>query len=228
MEIIDNAVARGQRALSEFEAKQLLAEYAIPVPREKRVHTADEARKAAREIGFPVVIKGTGPELMHKTEAGAVILHIYEADVAAAAFDQLSGRLGDQMDGAIVSEMVAGQREIVIGLHREPQFGPCVMLGVGGVMAEVLNDTAFRVAPFDDREARQMPTELRARKIFEPFRGEAAVDMDALCRSLTALGKIGTDHAHIGEIDINPMMITPQGWLVAVDALVVVNGGGHE
>lgn len=228
MEIIDNAVARGQRALSEFEAKQLLAEYAISVTREKRVHTADEAKKAAREIGFPVVIKGTGPELMHKTEAGAVILNIFDADAAAAAFDRVADRLGERFEAAIVSEMVSGQREIVLGLHREPQFGPCVMLGVGGVMAEVLNDTAFRVAPFDDREAREMPTELRASKIFEPFRGEAAADMDALCRSLTALGKIGTDYAHVGEIDINPMMITPQGRLVAVDALVVVNGGGHE
>ncbi|MGM0454397.1 MAG: acetate--CoA ligase family protein [Thermodesulfobacteriota bacterium] len=227
MEIIENAVARGQRALSEFEAKRLLSAYGIPVTRESLVHSAEEAAQAAREIGFPVVVKGSSANLMHKTEAGAVVLNITDADAAAAAFDRLAGRLGDQMDGAIVSEMVSAKREIVLGLHREPQFGPCVMLGIGGVMAEVLNDTAFRVAPFDEKEALDMAAELRSAKIFEPFRGESAADMDALGRCLTGLGRIGEDHDQIAEIDINPMMIGPDGRLVAADALVVIKGGDH-
>jgi len=225
MDLIEKALARGARALSEYESKQLLAASGIPVTREVLATSAAEAADAAETIGFPVAIKGSGAELMHKTEAGAVVLNIMDAAGAAAAFERLAEKLGDRFEGVLVSEMVSAKRELVLGLHREPQFGPCVMLGIGGVMTEILNDTAFRVAPFDAAEARDMADELRANKIFAPFRGEAAVDMESLRKCLTALGDLALSREEIREIDINPMMIRPDGRLVAVDALVVLDGG---
>lgn len=225
MDLIEKALARGQRALSEYESKQLLSACGIPVTREVLVTSAADAAAAAETIGFPVVVKGSGPELMHKTESGAVMLNIPDASGAAEAFARLAGKLGDRFQGALVSEMVSAKRELVLGLHREPQFGPCVMLGIGGIMTEILNDTAFRVAPFDLNEARDMAAELRGGKIFAPFRGESAVDMESLSRCLTALGDLGISRKEIREIDINPMMVRPDGRLVAVDALIVLDGG---
>jgi acetate---CoA ligase (ADP-forming) subunit beta len=110
-----------------------------------------------------------------------------------------------------------------LGLNRDPQFGPCVMLGLGGVMTEILKDTVFRVAPFDRIEALDMMAELRSHAIFDNFRGQAPADREAICRSLIALGQIGLDHAAIAEIDINPMIIDADGRSVAVDALVVLS-----
>lgn len=224
MEIIDRALARNQRALSEFEAKKLLSAYGIPVTREYLAAGRDDAAAAARKLGFPVVVKGSGAELMHKTESGAVFVNIESEAGVTAAYDKIAGRLGNAFEGVLVQEMVAGKRELVLGLHREPQFGPCVMLGLGGVLTEVLNDTAFRIAPFDAAEAQDMAAGLRSAKMLGPFRGEAPVDMDALERSLVALGRIGLDLESIAEIDINPMIIMPDGGLKAADALVVLEG----
>jgi hypothetical protein len=118
--------------------------------------------------------------------------------------------------------MVLGQRELVIGLTRDPQFGPCVMLGMGGTMTEVFQDTVFRMAPFDRTEAKDMTEELRFKTILGAFRGQKPVDMEILCRTLTAVGQIGIELETVSELDINPMIITPEGRLVAVDALVVL------
>ncbi len=225
MTVIDKALAQGRRALNEYESKQLLAEYGFTVAREITAASAAEASQAAETLGFPVVIKGYGADLMHKTDAGAVFLHVNDAASARSAYEDMEKRLGDRLEGAVVAEMVPGRRELVMGLHREPGFGPCVMIGVGGVMTEIINDTAFRVAPFDDAEARDMASDLRAKDFFGPFRGEAAADMDAVSRCLSAIGDIGLAHPEIAEIDINPLIITPEGRLVAVDALVVLKGG---
>ena len=222
---IEKALAEGRRALNEYESKQLLADYGFEVAREMTVASAAEAAQAGETLGFPVVIKGYGADLMHKTDAGAVFLHVNDAASARAAYEDMEKRLGERLEGAVVAGMVPGRREVAMGLHREPGFGPCVMIGVGGVMTEIINDTAFRVAPLDDAEARDMALDLRAKDLFGPFRGEAAVDMDAVSRCLSAIGEIGLAHPEISEIDINPLIITPEGCLVAVDALVVLKGG---
>ncbi len=224
MGIIEKVLGAGRDVLSEYEAKQLLSEYGFCTSREVLAGSAEEVVEAAQEIGFPVVIKGYGPGLMHKTESGAVFLHVNDAAGARVAYEKMEKSLGTGLEGALVSEMVQGKREIVMGLHREPGFGPCVMIGLGGVMTELLNDTAFRIAPFDEAEAADMASELRAKGIFEPFRGEVAADMESVCRCLTGIGKIGLDHPEISEIDVNPLIIRPDGRLVAVDALVVLKG----
>lgn len=224
MDLIQSALQRGQKALSEYNSKKLLAGYGIPVTREALVQSATEAVLAASTIRYPVVLKACAPELMHKSESGGVEIGIRNETDLRQAYDRIVGSAKIALEGILVQEMIPGQRELVLGLNRDPQFGPCVMLGLGGVLTEVLQDTAFRVAPFDPIEARDMTTELRAKTIFSSFRGQAPADTETICRALTALGQIGLDHPAVAEIDINPMIIDPGGRVVAVDALVVLGG----
>ncbi len=222
--IIDAALDKGQRALSEYQSKKFLAACGIPVAKEELAHSPEKAAAIAKKIGFPVAVKACGPDLMHKTEAGCIRLNIGTEQEAAAAYGQVAAAASVELEGVLIQKMVPGLRELVLGLTRDPQFGPCVMLGLGGVMTEIINDTVFRVAPFDRIEAEDMTQELRSKKVFEPFRGEPAADLTAVCRCLTALGEIGLAHPEIFEIDINPLKIDRLGKIQAVDALIVLKG----
>ena len=224
MDLIQTALARGQRALSEYQSKKLLRQFGIPVTREELVQTAEAAVAAAGMIGFPVALKACSPELLHKSEAGGIALHLCGPDAVGQAFAEIRQKVRVPLEGLLVQEMVPGQREIVVGLSREPQFGPCVMLGLGGVMAEVLQDTVFRVAPIDAVEARDMIDELKSRALLDAFRGQNPADLEAIGRILMAVGRIGLEQPAVAEIDINPVIVTPGGSLVAVDALVVLEG----
>jgi succinyl-CoA synthetase beta subunit len=224
-DLIRPALDRGQPTLSEYESKKLLSLYGIPVAREKLSHSADEAVSAAADLGFPVVLKGCSPELMHKSERGCIELNLRSEGDVREAYGRIINRVDLELEGVVVQEMVPGQRELVIGLTRDPQFGPCVMLGVGGIMTEVFGDTAFRMAPFHKIEAKDMTEELRCKAILGAFRGQKPIDMDMLCRTLTAVGQMGLELDTVSELDINPMIITPEGRVVAVDALVVLRRG---
>ena len=221
-DLIQSGLNRGQKALSEYESKKLLGLYGIPVTREKLSHSADEAVSAAAGLGFPVVLKACSAELMHKSERGCIELNLRSERDVREAYERIIRSVDLELEGVLVQEMVLGQRELVIGLTRDPQFGPCVMLGMGGTMTEVFQDTVFRMAPFDTTEAKDMTEELRFKTILGAFRGQKPVDMEILCRTLTAVGQIGIELETVSELDINPMIITPEGRLVAVDALVVL------
>lgn len=221
-DLIRSAVARGDRALSEYDAKRVLETYGIPVTRESLVQTRDEAVSAARAIGYPVVVKACSTRLLHKSEAGAVAVGIPDDEALLSAYDRITATVQAPLTGILVQEMVPGQRELVIGLSRDPQFGPCVMLGLGGVLTEALRDIVFRVAPLDRDEALDMMAELRSRAILDSFRGQAPADREALAGALTGIGRIGLDHGEIVEIDVNPIIIDPRGRIRAVDALMVV------
>jgi len=221
-DLIRSALKREQRALSEYESKKLLSLYGIPVTREQLSRSAGEAVSAAAEIGFPVVLKACSPELMHKSEHGSIELNLRSEGDVREAYGRIVGSVELELDGVLVQEMVPGQRELVIGLTRDPQFGPCVMLGIGGIMTEVFQDTVFRMAPFDMTEANDMTEELRFKKILGAFRGQKPVDMDTLCRALIAVGQIGLELEAVSELDINPLIIMPEGRVKAVDALVVL------
>ena len=226
MDIIEKSLAEGLSSLSEFQSKRFLSSFGIPVTREFLVQSREEAVKKAAEIGYPVVLKACSPELMHKSDRGGIEIYLRREQDVLEAYDRIRETFDTALEGMIVQEMVRGQREIVLGLHRDPQFGPCIMLGLGGVLTELLKDTVFRVAPIDRREAEAMTEDLRCKAIFDAFRGQAPVDMDSLCGSLVALGEIGLDHDRISEIDINPMIIDPEGRVVAADALVVLGSQG--
>jgi succinyl-CoA synthetase beta subunit len=221
-DLIRVALDRRQPALSEYESKKLLTLYGIPVTREKLSLSAEEAVSAAADLGFPVVLKACSPELMHKSERGCIELNLRSERDVREAYRRIIRSVDLELEGVLVQEMVQGQRELVVGLNRDPQFGPCVILGIGGMMTEVFQDTAFRMAPFGAIEAKDMTEELRFKTILSAFRGQKSVDMDMLCRTLIAVGQIGLELETVSELDINPMIITPEGRVVAVDALVVL------
>jgi acetyl-CoA synthetase (ADP-forming) len=228
MGIIDEAVARGQKALSEYEAKRFLSEHKIPVTREELVVGEDEAIAAAEKIGFPVVLKANGPEIAHKTERNLVQVGLDGPDEVRTAYKTIVENLGnDTYDGILVQEMIEGERELVVGLVRDPQFGPCVMFGLGGIFTEVLKDTSFRVAPIEKYDALQMMDEIKSKAILGPFRGKEPVNRDLLADILIAIGDIGMDFGAVKEIDMNPVIIQGSEPVV-VDSLIVLGNGEKE
>ncbi|NIA19163.1 MAG: carboxylate--amine ligase [Xanthomonadaceae bacterium] len=223
MNIIDKAIKMGRTSLSEFEAKQLLATYHIPVTREALVEKEENLLAAAAAIGYPLVLKGCSADIAHKTEKGLIHLDIRNDQEALAAFKDITARVKHNKGSVLVQEMVQGKRELAVGLTRDTQFGPCVMFGLGGIFTEILKDIAFRVAPLEKLDALEMMQEIRGHKILAAVRGLEAVDIDALADILINLGRIGLEHKQIKEIDINPIIISGTSPIV-VDALVILDG----
>ncbi|MBM4383089.1 MAG: acetate--CoA ligase family protein [Deltaproteobacteria bacterium] len=212
------------RTLSEHASKELLARYGVPVSREALAQDAAGAAAAAERLGFPVVVKLCGDAIAHKTERDLVRLGLANADAVRAAASELlaKARPDDGKVELLVAEMVRGKRELIAGLVRDPQFGPCVLLGLGGIAAEALSDVVFAAAPLTRAEARALVTKLRSANLYvKPWRGEPAVDLDALADVLVGLGKLGAERPDIASVDLNPVLIA-HGKPVAVDALVEI------
>lgn len=210
--------------LSESQSKELLAHVGIALPRERVLATAAEAGAYATEIGFPVVAKLCGDAIAHKTERGLVRLNLASKDDVVNAAQSLldAARPDDGPVGVLVAEMVRGRRELIAGVVRDPAFGPCIMLGVGGVLAEAIEDVVFRVAPITDRDAHEMIAELASQKLLGAFRGEPALDRDSLASTLVALSKFVLERDDVLSVDCNPLIIV-DGKPVVVDALVEVS-----
>jgi len=221
MKIIEDALREGRSRLSEYESKLILASYGLPVTAEILASTPGELRQAAAQIGYPLVIKACSADMAHKTEKGLIRLDIRNDAEALTAFDEIVAQMNGAAKTVLVQQMIRGQRELVIGLTRDPQFGPCVMFGLGGIFTEVLNDTVFRVAPLEKHDALDMMQEIKTHKILEALRGLEAVNREILADMLITVGRIGLEHESIKEIDINPLIIS-KGQPVAVDALVVL------
>ncbi|MFQ5698212.1 MAG: acetate--CoA ligase family protein [Myxococcota bacterium] len=207
--------------LSEFDSKRLLAEAGIPVPWERLARSAREAAEAAEQIGYPVALKLCGPGIAHKTERGLVRLEVIEEEFALQEAEELLERRrpGEEDAGVLVSPMVVGRRELIAGMIRDPQFGPCVMLGLGGIFAEALRDVAFAVAPLARLDASDLVDALQHRTLLGPFRGEPAVDRERLATLLEGLGRIGLERSDVRSIDVNPLIVRDSEPVV-VDALV--------
>jgi acetate---CoA ligase (ADP-forming) subunit beta len=215
----------GTRTLSEHESKRVLAGAGVPVLDERLVETPDEAVDAARAIApdAAVVVKLCGDGVAHKTERGLVRLGLRgDDDVRAAAQGVLDAATAD--DGAVgvlVAPMVRGTRELIAGLLRDPQFGPCVMVGVGGVLAEALADVAFRLVPVERVDAEEMLEDLDAQALFGPVRGEPPVDRATVVDVVLALSGLAAAEPDIVSVDVNPLVVV-DGRPVAVDGLVEV------
>jgi acetyl-CoA synthetase (ADP-forming) len=207
--------------LSEADSKALLARYGVPVPREAVVATADEAAAAAAQVGYPVAVKLCGPGIAHKTERGLVRLGLGDAAAVSAAAASLvsAARPEDGRIGVLVSQMVRGTRELIAGAAHDPQFGPCVMLGVGGALAELVGYVGFRLAPLDDVDAEELIDDLQPASLLGPVRGEPPVDRAALAAALVGLSRLITDDARVRSVDCNPLIVAG-GTPIAVDALV--------
>jgi acyl-CoA synthetase (NDP forming) len=222
LDIIEKAKTEGRAALTESEAKNLLKQYGIPVVKEISVKTQSELENAAQSIGYPVVLKGLGSRLTHKTEKGLVKLNLKNKEDVHSAAIYIKDAAGDDLEGFLIQPMLEGKREFVAGLFYDEQFGPAVMFGLGGVFTEAIGDVVFRLAPLNEKEARLMIHELHAKKLLGDFRGEKAPDMDALVKVLVGLCEIAMTIPEIKEIDINPLLVSADGKITAVDALVVL------
>ncbi len=221
LNIIETALKEGRYRLSEYESKRLLASFGLPVTPEAIVHHPDQLGETAAKIGYPLVVKACSAEIAHKTEQGLIRVDVRNDDEARAACAEIMLRMKGNRKSVLLQQMISGKRELMMGLNRDEQFGPCVMFGLGGIFAEVLNDTTFRIAPLEKQDALQMLLEIRAHKILQPVRGLKEVDRDQLAEMLITVGQIGIEQDLIKAIDINPVIVT-DGKPVAVDALVVL------
>lgn len=208
--------------LSEFASKELLIRYGIPFAREHNVHSVEAAIDAAKTLGFPVVVKLCGDKIAHKTERGLVRLGLVdERSVESAAEELLAMSRPDDGDvSLLVAPMIHGQRELIAGMVQDDQFGPVVMLGLGGIFAEVLSDVVFRPLPLKPNDSESMLDEITTKRIFKEFRGSAAIKLRDLDNVITGIEAALQDYPEIISIDINPLIVTDDGSVIAVDALV--------
>jgi len=210
--------------LSESASKELLARHGLPIAAEEVVADPAAAVEAACRIGFPVVAKLCGDSIAHKTERGLVRLGLADSGAVSAAAAELLAAATDA-DGdvsVLIAPMVRGNRELIAGLNRDPQFGMTVMVGVGGILAEAVADVSVRLVPIDRHDAAQMLDDLSTQSLLGEFRGEPALDRDAMADVLVGLSDAATAHPEIVSADLNPLIIC-EGRPVAVDALVEVD-----
>ncbi|HTK02441.1 MAG TPA: acetate--CoA ligase family protein, partial [Bordetella sp.] len=231
-DIVARARAAQRQALSEADGKALLAGFGIAVPRSVVARDAEDAAAHAAELTGPFVVKVVSPDILHKSDAGGVALHLADADAVREAVRAMAGKpaiAAARIDGWLVEEMAPRGIEVAVGAIRDPQFGPMIMVGLGGIFIEVLKDVAFRMCPITEADAHAMLDELRGAALLRGARGQDAVDLPALVRALMAVGGAGgvieTLGDDLAELDINPLIASSTG-VRAVDARFVLTPPG--
>ena len=224
----ESAVLIPEQAMSEYAAKKLLAKAGIPVITERLTTSAQEARSAAKAIGYPVVMKIASADILHKTEIGGVLLHLNSPQAVVDGFYRLMRRARKakpkaRIEGVLIAPMVTNGVETILGVQRDPVFGPVVLFGLGGIFVEVFKDVAMRLAPFGEDVAAQMIRETKGFALLEGMRGQGPADIDALIHTLTTLSAFAAANAdRLESLDLNPFLVRPRGeGAVAVDALIV-------
>lgn len=226
--IFDQVRADGRQTIGDAEARDILEAYGIRIPASKLATSADEAVEIAEGIGYPLVMKIASPDILHKTDIGGVKLGLADATDVRDAFDLLVYRATRYMPdaeiwGCLVQEMVRGGKEVIVGMNCDPQFGPLMMFGLGGIYVEALKDVAFRIAPFSRQEAQEMIAEIRAYSLLKGVRGERPSDTEAIVDTLLRLSQLVTDFPEIMEMDINPLIVFEAGrGVVGVDMRLVL------
>jgi acetate---CoA ligase (ADP-forming) len=213
-DLLIHAIAHGQTQLGEAEARPVLAAYGIAQPRAELARSAEEAGRLAAEIGFPVALKIVSPDVFHKSEVGGIALKLSNAEAVRTAFDSMLANVaerqpGARIEGALVTQMAPPGHELIVGMRRDPQFGPLLMFGLGGIYVELLKDVAFRVAPFDRAETLVMIGETHAGKLLHGLRGQPPADIDAVADVIERVAHLALDHPQIQEIDVNPLLAYP-------------------
>ena len=224
---IERAKKDGRTVLTEIESKQVLAAAGIPVVEAQLATTAEDAGKAAKKAGFPVVIKIVSPDITHKSDVGGVRAGLESKKAVIAAFGEMMDAVREvqpraRIDGVAVQHMAPAGTEVIIGMSKDPQFGPVLMFGLGGVLVEVLKDVAFRIVPLAPRDARQMVREIKGYPVLEGARGRDAVDIAALESLILKLSEFVEANPQIEEIDLNPVFAHKDG-VIAVDARIVIS-----
>ena len=225
--IIGKALKEGRTVLLEPEAKELCSQYGIPVPKSRLTKSLSEAIKAAQEIGFPVVVKIVSEDIAHKSDAGCVVVGVGDERELEVAYERVVSNAlkfnpRATIRGVLVEEMVSKGVEVAVGGLRDPEFGPAVMFGLGGVFIEVLRDVSFRVAPVSEEEAEEMIREIRGFKILQGYRGSEAVDLKALVKIIVGASRMMVENEEISQLDLNPVIASKHG-AKAVDARVILS-----
>ncbi|MCF7958731.1 MAG: acetate--CoA ligase family protein, partial [Phycisphaerae bacterium] len=230
---VERIIARQTRNMNyqigEAKAKEILRAYNFNVPVGRLAATSDEAVELAEEIGYPAAMKIASPDILHKSDMGGVKLGLGSPDAVRDAFDLMMLRIGQrapgaQIDGVYLEKMCSSGREVIIGMTRDPQFGPMLMFGLGGIFVEVMKDVTFHLAPITAREAIQMLEGTRSFALLQGVRGQAGVDLEAIGSSLQRMSQLVTDFPQIVEMDINPLIVGPLGTTpVAADARITIS-----
>jgi 3-hydroxypropionyl-CoA synthetase (ADP-forming) len=227
LKIFEETIKTDHKVITEETSKSILKTYGVKVPPYALVRSADEAVKAAKKIGYPLVMKIVSPQILHKTDVGGVKVGIDNDKDVRKTFTDMYGRLskkkGVQVKGVLLEKMVPKGIELIVGLQNDPQFGPVMMVGLGGVMTEIFKDVAFRMLPITTSDAKSMLTELKSSKVFKGFRGSEPIDLNMLAKALVQIGKIGVDNARfVNSIDFNPVVVYPKSYYV-VDAKIILS-----
>ena len=226
VDVFAEARKEGRKYLLEPEAKIVCMDYGIPVTSFKVALTQDEASKFAEQIGYPIVLKIVSPDVLHKWDVGGVMLNLKTALEVKGAYKKILENVkrhkpDARIAGVIVQEMAAPSTEVIVGSTKDPQFGPALMFGLGGIFVEVLKDVTFRIAPITEADAREMITEVKAYPILKGYRGQPPADIDAIAKILTSTSRLVMDHAEIKELDLNPVIVYEKG-AKTVDARIIL------
>jgi len=214
--IFATARREGRLALGDFEAREVLAAYGLHMPQSALARTPDEAVTIANQMGYPVVLKITSPDILHKSDIGGVKVGLSDPTAVRDAFELITYRAqkyvpGADIWGCTVQEMVGKGREVIIGMSRDPQFGPLLLFGLGGIYVEVLKDVTFRIAPVSRQEAMEMISDIRSFPLLRGVRGEKPADLEAATEAILRVSQLVTDFPEIVEIDINPLVLFEKG-----------------
>ena len=220
------ARADGRTLLTEVESKQLLHDAGITVTQARLATSADEAVAAAEEFGYPAVLKVVSGDIAHKSDVGGVELGLGDGEAVRAAYDRIMASVkaaepDAHVGGVSVQQMADPGVEVIIGMTTDPQFGPVLAFGLGGIMVEVLKDVAFRIVPLEPRDAGQIVREIKGYPVLEGVRGQPGADVDALESMILEVSAFAEAHPEIAELDLNPVFARPDG-AIAVDARVVL------
>ena len=207
--------------LDEYDSKKILGEAGIPTVREVKIKTEDEALSFACEVGYPVVLKAMAPNEIHKSEKGFIRLDLWTKEKLQRAFHDLQDK-APHGTSLLIQQQIRGIREIILGYLRDEQFGPCLMIGSGGIFTEILKDTVFHTAPLNHQQGLRMLERLKNKKLFQDVRGLPTISMDDIAHCLVSLGELGMQNPAIREIDINPMILSPTGPII-VDATIIID-----
>ncbi|MCS7385898.1 MAG: acetate--CoA ligase family protein [archaeon GB-1867-005] len=224
--IIEKALAENRKYLLESEAKKICAAYGIPVTRFKVATSEEEAVKFARELGYPVVFKIVSPDVIHKSDVGGVILNIKDDDDAKKAYKQILENVKKHVPdarivGVFVQEMAPQGLEVIVGAIKDPQFGPTIMFGLGGIFVEILKDVTFRIAPVTREDAEEMIKEIKGYPLLKGYRGKPPADEKAIIDIILKVSKLIVDYPQISQLDLNPIFVYEKGAKV-IDARIIL------
>jgi acetyltransferase len=238
-QVLDEIRRAGRLSIGDSEARRILTAYGLPIPKSEVAPNPETAIELASQIGYPVVLKIASPDILHKTDVGGVKVGLRNAEEVRDAFELMVYRAQRYVPdariwGCLVQEMVPdGGQEVLVGMNRDPQFGPLVTFGLGGIFVEILKDVTFRVAPFSRQEAEEMLGEIRAHALLDGVRGKPALDKAAIVDALLRVGQLVQDFPEIVELDINPLMVYPRGHgagqsAIAIDMRLILSKSDHS